>query len=159
MSLTLAVVVILVDVRRGLEEDDLELIAFIDAAKAASRRPVQIVLVATKLDKVPRSSRRAALSRVSDATRRKVLGFSAITGEGRDELWRVLRRAALGDEAHATIAREDATAPLAASAPPGLAPLAASAPPPLAPLAASAPPRLAPGDAPDPASTAGNESG
>jgi GTP-binding protein len=108
---TLAVVVILVDVRRGLEDDDLELIAFIDAAKAASRRPVQIVLVATKLDKVPRSSRKAALARMGDATSRKVFGFSAVTAEGRDELWRTLRRAALGDVVRVTNEGEDATPP------------------------------------------------
>jgi GTP-binding protein len=94
---TLAVLVILVDVRRGLEEDDEELITFIDAAKEVSRRPVQVVLVATKLDKVPRSSRKVELNRLREATGRKVLGFSAVTAEGRDEVWRALRRAALGE--------------------------------------------------------------
>ena len=96
---TLAVVVILVDVRRGLEPDDQELVDFIDAAKEVSRRPVQIVLVATKIDKVPRSSRKVDLDRLRTATGRKVFGFSAVTAEGRDELWRALRRAALGEAA------------------------------------------------------------
>ena len=96
---TLAVLVILVDVRRGLEDDDKELIDFIDAAKGVSRRPVQVVLVATKLDKVPRSSRKVDLNRLRAATGRKVFGFSAVTAEGRDELWRALRRAAFGEVA------------------------------------------------------------
>lgn len=98
---TLAAVAILVDVRRGLEDDDRELIAFIDAAKEASRRPVQVILVATKLDKLPRSSRCVALARLADATGRKVFGFSSVTAEGRDELWRALRSTALGESTKA----------------------------------------------------------
>ena len=94
---TLAAVVILVDVRRGLEDDDRELIAFIDAATPPSRRPVQVVLVATKLDKEPRSARKTALRRLQEGGARKVLGFSSVTGEGREDLWRALRRAALGE--------------------------------------------------------------
>jgi GTP-binding protein len=106
---TLAAVVILVDVRRGLEDDDRELIEFIEAAKPPSRRPVQVILVATKLDKEPRSARKTALHRLqvtmgapppnpqASSSSRKVLGFSSVTGEGREDLWRALRRAALGD--------------------------------------------------------------
>jgi GTP-binding protein len=93
---TLAVVVIIVDVRRGLEDDDRELIEFIETATGASRRPVEVVLVATKLDKVPRSSARTSLERVGKSAGRKVIGFSAETGEGRRELWGALRRLTLG---------------------------------------------------------------
>jgi GTP-binding protein len=93
---TLAVVVIIVDVRRGLEDDDRELIEFIEAAKAASRRPVEVVVVATKLDKVPRSSARTSVERVVKGAGRKVVGFSAETGEGRRELWGILRRLTIG---------------------------------------------------------------
>lgn len=95
---TLAVVVLIVDVRRGLEDDDRALITFIEAARPPSRRPVQVQIVATKLDKVPRSTRKVAVARIAGASGRKVLGFSAVTGEGRDELWRVLRRATLGEQ-------------------------------------------------------------
>ena len=94
---TLAAVVLIVDVRRGLEDDDRELIGFVDAAKLPSRRPVEVLLVATKLDKEPRSARMTALRRLSSMAERKVHGFSSVTGEGRDDLWRALRRAALGD--------------------------------------------------------------
>lgn len=93
---TLAVVVIIVDVRRGLEDDDRELIEFIETASGAARRPVEVVVVATKLDKVPRSSARTSLERVGKTAGRKVLGFSAETGEGRRELWGALRRLTLG---------------------------------------------------------------
>ncbi|MFT3773599.1 MAG: ribosome biogenesis GTP-binding protein YihA/YsxC [Minicystis sp.] len=96
---TLAVVVLIVDVRRGVEADDQELIDFIDAAQAPSRRPVQVILVATKLDKLPRSAQKTALERLRSLTKRKVFGFSAETGEGREELFRALRRAALGEPA------------------------------------------------------------
>jgi len=94
---TLAAVVLLVDVRRGLEDDDRELVAYIDAAKPPSRRPVEVILVATKLDKEPRSARKTALRRLAEGAERRVIGFSSVTGEGREELWRALRRAALGE--------------------------------------------------------------
>jgi len=96
---TLAAVAVLVDIRRGIEDDDRELIEFIDATKGASRRPVEVLLVATKLDKIPRSSRMTELSALSKRLSRKVHGFSAVTMEGRVELWRALRRAAVGVEA------------------------------------------------------------
>ena len=96
---TLAAVVVLVDVRRGIEDDDRELMAFVESTVAPSRRPVQVLLVATKLDKEPRSARKTALRRLQDAAGRKIIGFSSVTGEGRDDLWRALRRAALGPAA------------------------------------------------------------
>jgi GTP-binding protein len=99
---TLAVVVLIVDVRRGVEEDDQELIDFIDAAQLPSRRPVQVILVATKLDKLPRSAHKPTLDKLRSLTKRKVIGFSAETGEGREELFRTLRRAALGEPAPET---------------------------------------------------------
>lgn len=112
---TLAVVVLLVDVRRGLEDDDRELVTFVEQAQPPSRRPVEVVLVATKLDKEPRSARKTALRRLQDTASRKVVGFSSVTGEGVQDLWRTLRRAALGD------ARGDVVEPHTASAPPTLA--------------------------------------
>lgn len=107
---TLAAVAVLVDIRRGLEDDDRELIEFIDATKGASRRPVEVLLVATKLDKVARSSRMTELSALSKRLSRRVHGFSAVTLEGRIELWRALRRAAVGVD----VSRADGEAPAAA---------------------------------------------
>ncbi len=106
---TLAAVVLLVDVRRGLEDDDRELVEFIQSIQHPLRRPLGLVLVATKLDKIPRAARRPALDalrkttesaggqRSASATKLRFVGFSSETGEGRDELWSALRSLALGD--------------------------------------------------------------
>ena len=93
---TLAALVILVDARRGLEEDDRELIQFVEEARDVQRRPVEIVIVATKIDKVGRSASRGVAAAMSRSTGRKVIGFSSITGEGRAELWALLRKVTLG---------------------------------------------------------------
>jgi GTP-binding protein len=93
---TLAAVVMVVDVRRGIEDDDRELTTFIGRSKNDSRRPVQIVVAATKLDKIPRSSRKMAVAQIAKASGAPVVGFSSETGEGRDDLWRALRRLASG---------------------------------------------------------------
>ena len=94
---TLAVVVLIVDVRRGIEDDDRELIEFIDAARPPSRRPLEVLVVATKVDKIPKNSRKVELAKIAAAAGRRVIGFSAETGEGREALFRALRRAALGE--------------------------------------------------------------
>jgi GTP-binding protein len=129
---TLAAVVVLVDVRRGLEDDDRELLEFIGAAQSASRRPLQVLLVATKLDKEPRSARKTALRRLEETIGRKVLGFSSVTGEGRDELWRAMRRAALGapltTEVTTEVAMEAPTEAPAAEPPSPVAPVAPGSP-------------------------------
>ncbi|WP_272417398.1 ribosome biogenesis GTP-binding protein YihA/YsxC [Polyangium jinanense] len=94
--ITLAALVILVDVRRGLEEDDLELIQFVEEARDVQRRPVEIVIVATKVDKIGRSASRSATAAMAKSTGRKVINFSSVTGEGRAELWALLRKVTLG---------------------------------------------------------------
>jgi GTP-binding protein len=91
---TLAVVVVVVDVRRGLEADDLDLLKMLAEAPRVSRRPLEVVLVGTKLDKLPASAHKPALERLRKQAGRRVIGFSAKTKAGRDELWRALRRAA-----------------------------------------------------------------
>ncbi len=93
---TLAAVVLLVDVRRGIESDDRELMEFMDAAANRSRRKVQVLIAATKLDKVARSSRKTVVANIAKDAGVPVLGFSSETGEGRDELWSALRRLTLG---------------------------------------------------------------
>ena len=95
---TLAAVVILVDARRGLEQEERDLVTFIEQAQGVTRRPVEIVIVATKLDKIPRSSQKSALEALRRSVGRRIVGFSAVTREGRDDLWRVVRKSALGAE-------------------------------------------------------------
>jgi GTP-binding protein len=83
----LRAVVIVIDVRRGLEEVDQQLIDFI---LEVERTPI---LVATKMDKLPLSQQKPALAAMRRQVQRPVLGFSAITGQGREELWKAIRSA------------------------------------------------------------------
>ena len=82
----LRAVVVIVDVRRGLEEDDAELLEYLESIG----RPA--ILVATKTDKLPKSKRKLALDQV--AQRPRAMGYSAETGDGGDRLWRRLLRQA-----------------------------------------------------------------
>jgi GTP-binding protein EngB required for normal cell division len=51
------------------------------------------VVVATKIDKVVASKRKPALEAFKKASGIRPLGFSAVSGEGRDELWARVRTA------------------------------------------------------------------
>lgn len=93
---TLRAVVLLVDIRRGLEPDDLELVEFMKSPRAVpSNKPVEVIVVATKLDKLSKNERKPALEALAKKTGVKAIGFSAVTGEGREELWKRLRHAVL----------------------------------------------------------------
>jgi GTP-binding protein len=89
---TLRAVVLLVDVRRGLEADDIQLAEFIRTCRPEGA-PLTTILVATKLDKLALSKRKPALAAFRRSTGQKPIGFSAVNGEGRDALWDGLRRA------------------------------------------------------------------
>jgi GTP-binding protein len=93
---TLRAVVLLVDVRRGLEDDDRDLLEFVRAPREAETpKPLEVIIVATKIDKLPLSARKPALEEVRAKGREAVLGFSAVTGDGREALWKRIRHAAL----------------------------------------------------------------
>lgn len=77
-------IVSLVDARRGLAEEERELIKF---AKAVRQ---DILLVATKVDKLPKSKRKGLLENLSKDAGRKLLPFSSVNGEGREELWQAI---------------------------------------------------------------------
>lgn len=79
-------VMILVDARRGVEDEELQLVDWLRAIN----RPYAIL--ATKIDKVPRSERARALATIRKQARAEVLGTSGESGEGRDELMRHLVR-------------------------------------------------------------------
>ena len=79
---TLRGVVLIVDVRRGLETEETQVLDFVEAVTLPA------VVVATKLDKLSRSQARGALERLGGTP--AVIGYSARTGEGRDALWRVI---------------------------------------------------------------------
>jgi GTP-binding protein len=80
---TLAGVIVIVDARRGLEGEEIELLGFL----AEVRRPA--LLVATKIDKLGRSAATTTLRKLAGVAGRAVpvVGFSARTGEGRERLW------------------------------------------------------------------------
>jgi len=86
---SLRALVLLVDVRRGVEPDDVELVEF----WAQTKKP--LVLVGTKIDRLPKAQHKPALAKLAAAARAltnvRVVGFSAVTGEGVGALWRVLR--------------------------------------------------------------------
>lgn len=94
---TLRAVVLLVDVRRGIEPDDQQLIDFLDREPVTPRPKVPVIIVATKLDKLSAAARKPAVARIARDSKLKVVGFSSVTGEGRELLWRMLRRHALGE--------------------------------------------------------------
>jgi GTP-binding protein len=99
---SLRAVVLLVDVRRGPEEEEKELLEFMRAAEKPAqgrppRPPPRILVVATKIDKLAGSARKPALQRVGRELGCRAYGFSSVTGEGKDELWRALRHAIVGE--------------------------------------------------------------
>jgi GTP-binding protein len=94
----LRAVVSLVDVRRGVEEEERDLAEFLAAARRVNEaKPPELVLVATKIDKLSVSARKPALEtlRKGAGAGVKPVAFSSVTGEGREELWGRLRRALL----------------------------------------------------------------
>ena len=79
---TLKAVVILVDVRRGLEQEEEDLIEFLE-----QRPDMAIFVAATKLDKIPLNQQKPALAKVVKGRNLKIVATSAETGVGREALW------------------------------------------------------------------------
>lgn len=87
-------VVLIVDARRGVEDDDRQLIEYL----VHLGKPV--VLAATKLDKLTKSERAPALAAIAAAGAGKPFGVSSETREGREKLFaRVLSLAGVADSA------------------------------------------------------------
>jgi len=82
---TLRGVLLVVDVRRELESEEHELLAFLRAAN----RPAAVAV--TKLDKFRRGAAQARVASVRREVGVPVVGFSSRVGTGRADLWRVLR--------------------------------------------------------------------
>lgn len=79
----LAGVVLIVDVRRGLEEEEHQMLDFL----AALGTPV--LLIATKIDKLNRSGQAKALKALA-ASALPIVPFSAVTGEGVPAVWKMI---------------------------------------------------------------------
>jgi GTP-binding protein len=93
---TLRAMALLVDARRGMEDDDLQLLEFLEERRGAegstSSLPAVVpIVVGTKLDKVPLSQRKPLLMAFKKASGVTPVGFSAVTGDGRAELWKRIR--------------------------------------------------------------------
>jgi GTP-binding protein len=84
-----ALAVVIVDVRRGPDEQDRMLLEFLDSLGHPT------LLVATKLDKLPKSKQKPALLALARDAGRPIAGFSAETGEGSERLREQILRAAL----------------------------------------------------------------
>jgi GTP-binding protein len=84
---SLCLIALLLDPRRGLSEDDDTVINLL----LDTGRP--LIVVATKIDKVSKSKRKPAVTKLERELQVNVLPFSAKTGDGRDELLHVVGRA------------------------------------------------------------------
>lgn len=86
---TLRQVLILVDARRGPEQEERDLIEFLRQPPAVERNePVTATVVVTKLDKLSRHERKPVLAAFGKELGAPVFGVSGETGEGVDELWK-----------------------------------------------------------------------
>lgn len=85
----LRLVVVLVDARRGLEDDDRDLLEMIETSKRRDRPTPKTLVVATKLDRLPLSARKPTLARLGAG--RVVLGTAQGDAKSIDALWRRVR--------------------------------------------------------------------
>lgn len=79
---TLHLVVVLVDIRRGPEDEEVQLVDFL------AHYGIPTLIVATKVDRVPKSKQKLELERLKKRTGIDVLGTSATDKKGLDALWR-----------------------------------------------------------------------
>ncbi len=74
--------VVILDVRRGLQDEDVQLLEFLEAVD------VTPIVVVTKIDKLPANKRKLAVAALRREIGRPLVAYSAVTGEGRDALWK-----------------------------------------------------------------------
>ncbi len=87
-------VVLILDSRRGLSPDDSTLLDWLDYHGI----PSLIVLTkADKLSQFERARQKKALAGTRSLGGRPLLFFSAVTGEGKDDLWGLMQKAASGE--------------------------------------------------------------
>ena len=77
--------VVIVDIRRGVEKDDLALLEFL----SYYHRPA--LVVATKIDKLSRSQRTKQVEMIrAQLQGHPLILFSAMKGDGKEDLWRAI---------------------------------------------------------------------
>jgi GTP-binding protein len=82
---TLCGALLLVDVRRGLQEDETLLLDFL------AHHAIPSALIVTKVDKVGRGGTARVLAEVARGRALPVVGFSSLVRRGRVETWRIVR--------------------------------------------------------------------
>jgi GTP-binding protein len=84
----LRLVVLILDARRDVSPDDLALLDWLDY----HRIPSSIVLTkADKLSQIERARQKKAIGENQFFAGKSILFFSAVTGEGKEELWRLIQ--------------------------------------------------------------------
>jgi GTP-binding protein len=91
---TLSVVAALVDSRRGIEPDDQQLLDLLGSPPRTQRPALGLLLVGTKLDKVPSTGRKLASVALQKQSRLACETVSVEMPETVQRLWRRLRRLA-----------------------------------------------------------------
>ena len=82
-------VILIIDARRGASAEDLNLLDWLDY----HRIPSLLVLTKTdKLSQIERAQQKKTLSENPLLARRPFLFFSAVSAEGKDELWKIIRQ-------------------------------------------------------------------
>jgi GTP-binding protein len=83
--------VLLVDARRGMEEDDHALVDFVSSSHGEGGRPApQVIVCATKIDKVGRSEQFKLVSSLGTLVGARTIAVSSVTGQGKSDLGRRL---------------------------------------------------------------------
>lgn len=88
---TLRLVVALVDIRRGPEPDDADLLTLLRSEPTTHRPPLKILSVATKLDKLPHNQRKLATQKVAAQMDTELHGASTELPETQQKVWRRIR--------------------------------------------------------------------
>ena len=77
--------IVILDVRRGAQDDDIQLLEFLGSVD------VTPIVVVTKIDKLPASKRKLAVAKLrKQLGGARVIPYSSVSGEGRDPLWKRL---------------------------------------------------------------------
>ena len=91
---SIRLVILILDSRRGLSPDDSTLLDWLDY------HSIPTVIVLTKADKLSqfeRARQKKTLAGTGLLEGRSLLFFSALTGEGKDDLWGLVQKAVRGD--------------------------------------------------------------
>ena len=84
---SLCTLVALMDIRRGMQREDEQLLELVSQKPRVTRAPLDIILVATKLDKLSGSQRKLAMVKLEKQTGRRWFGFSTELPDTHARLW------------------------------------------------------------------------